>query len=298
MARLRNKPVLGLALAGIILAASPAIGQSQSGHARSDGVAVAAKTATETAEISPYDAEGSSLRVCADPNNLPFSNAEEEGFENKLADLVADELGTKVEYTWWAERRGFLRNTLNAGACDVVMGTPPLDFLTPTQAYYNSTYVFVSRIKDELDVATLTDPVLRELSIGVHLIGDDGANTPAVHVLGQQGIVDNVVGYSIYGNYEEDSPPSRLVKDVAAGKIDVAIVWGPLAGFYAQKSETALKLTPLEETEKLLPLVFQFPIGMGVRKDDHDLKDRLNAVIAEKREAIDQLLDEYGIPRV
>ncbi|EAU39923.1 putative methanol oxidation protein [Fulvimarina pelagi HTCC2506] len=272
-----------LALAGFVLAASPAVGED---------------AASPGADRLATSVDPPILRVCADPNNLPFSNEDEEGFENKLADLVADELGATIEYTWWAERRGFLRNTLNAGACDVVMGTPPIDFLTPTQAYYNSTYVFVSRAEDAIDVATLTDPKLRDLTIGVHLIGDDGANTPAVHVLGEQEIVDNVVGYSIYGNYDEDSPPSRLVKDVAAGEIDIAVVWGPLAGFYAKHSETKLTVTPLEETVRLLPLVFQFPIGMGVRKDDHVLKDRLNAVIAKKHKAIEDLLDAYGIPRV
>ncbi|WP_322186713.1 substrate-binding domain-containing protein [Fulvimarina sp. 2208YS6-2-32] len=238
------------------------------------------------------------LRVCADPNNLPFSNDREQGFENALANIVARDLGARIEYTWWAERRGFLRNTLNAGVCDVVMGIPPLDVLTPTQAYYNSTYVIVSRTEDAVGVATLTDPALRDLSIGVHLIGDDGANTPAAHVLGDLGIVDNVVGYTIYGDYREDAPPSRIVRDVAAGTIDIAIVWGPLGGYYARMSDVPLTVTPLEKTESLLPLVFQFPIGMGVRTDDHALKDRLNRIIERERGTIDALLERYGIPRV
>src|SRR5690606_5361260 len=125
------------------------------------------------------------FRVCADPNNLPFSNAAEQGFENALAELLAAELGATVEYTWWAQRRGFIRNTLNAGDCDVVMGVPAgYELVATTQPYYRSTYVFVYRREPGLELRTIDDPRLRELAIGVHLIGDDGGNTPPVHALG------------------------------------------------------------------------------------------------------------------
>ncbi|HMH55230.1 MAG TPA: transporter substrate-binding domain-containing protein, partial [Gemmatimonadales bacterium] len=142
------------------------------------------------------------LRVCADPNNLPFSNQRREGFENRLADLIAGELGDTVRYTWQPQRRGFLRNTLNANACDVVMGMPlGSDRVLTTRPYYRSSYVFVSRKDRHLRVRSLDDPVLRKLRIGVQLVGDDYANTPPVHALSRRGIVKNLVGYSVLGDY-------------------------------------------------------------------------------------------------
>ncbi|MCB8837148.1 substrate-binding domain-containing protein [Aurantimonas sp. VKM B-3413] len=238
------------------------------------------------------------LRVCADPNNLPFSNRKGEGFENKLADLVAKALGKTVSYTWWAQRRGFIRNTLTAGRCDVVMGVPTLDMLGLTRSYYGSTYVIVSRKSEGLDFSSIQSPQLKSLTIGVHLIGDDGANTPPVEVLGREGIVDNVVGYMIYGDYSQSSPPERILDDVANGRLDVAIVWGPLAGYYAKHSEVPLTVTPVTGTEAFMPLVFQYRIGMGVRKGDEALRLKLNDVIARHQDEIDALLDSYGVPRV
>src|SRR4051812_30877951 len=140
------------------------------------------------------------LRVCADPNNLPFSNQAREGFENALASLLAKDRGARLEYTWWAQRRGFLRSTLNAGACDVVMGVPPgLDGVRTTAPYYRSTYVFTTRRDRQLHLASLDDPRLRRLRIGVQMIGDDFANSPPAHALSARGLVANVVGYSVYG---------------------------------------------------------------------------------------------------
>jgi quinoprotein dehydrogenase-associated probable ABC transporter substrate-binding protein len=238
------------------------------------------------------------LRVCADPNNLPFSNADGAGFENRLAKLVAADLGKTVEYTWWAQRRGFIRNTLNAGTCDVIMGVPPLDLIATTRPYYESTYVFVSRQDRGLGFSSIEAPELKTLRIGVHLIGDDGANTPPAHALGAQHIVDNVVGYMIYGDYREDSPPARLIEAVERGEIDVATAWGPLAGYFAQRSPVPLKVVPITDTEAYRPLLFQFPISMGVRKGDQALADRLNEVIERRREDIHALLTRYGVPLV
>ena len=145
------------------------------------------------------------FRVCADPNNLPFSNSEGTGFENKLAELIAQDLGQHVVYTWWAQRRGFIRNTLKAGSCDVVMGVPArLDMVETTRPYYGSTYVFLSRADRHYDLHSLKDPRLHNLAIGVQLIGDDGYNTPPAHALGEQGIITNLVGYTVYGDYRQD----------------------------------------------------------------------------------------------
>ena len=238
------------------------------------------------------------LRVCADPNNLPFSNARGEGFENALAELVAADLGKTVSYTWWAQRRGFIRNTLNAGTCDVIMGVPPLDTIANTRPYYGSTYVFVSRRDRGLDFSSIQAPELKALRIGVHLIGDDGANTPPAHALGAQHIVDNVVGYMIYGDYREESPPARLIEAVERGEVDVAAAWGPLAGYFAQRSPVPLKIVPITDTAAYRPLLFQFPIAMGVRQGDEALADQLNEIIERRRQDIQALLTRYGVPLV
>ena len=239
------------------------------------------------------------LRVCADPNNLPFSNAAGEGFENELARLVADELGLSgVADTWHAQRRGFIRNTLKTGDCDVVMGVPPLDMLDTTQPYYHSTYVFVTRKDRGLGFSSLEAPELEHLAIGVHLIGDDGANTPPAHALGERQIVDNVKGFMIYGDYRDDSPPARLIEAVERGEIDVAAAWGPLAGYFAKQSPVPLRVVPITDTERYRPLVFQFPIAMGVRKGDDALRQRLDQVIERRRDDIDALLTRYGVPLV
>src|SRR4051812_33414174 len=240
---------------------------------------------------------GSELRVCADPNNMPFSNREHAGFENKIAELAAQKLGKTLSYTWWAQRRGFVRHTLKAGLCDLVIGVPAhYDLVENTRPYYRSTYVFVSQTDRKLQLSSIEDPRLKRLTIGVHLIGDDGNNTPPAHALGDQGIVENVRGYMIYGDYREPNPPARLIEAVEHGDIDVAAAWGPLAGYEARQSSVPLAVNLIEDGEHFAPLRFQFDIAMGVRKGDHALRDKLNAVIAESRPEIDALLREYGVP--
>jgi len=257
--------------------------------------------ATAALSLSPHAvaAEPDTLRVCADPNNMPFSNRSREGFENKLAEMVAKQLGTTVSYTWWAQRRGFIRHTLKAGDCDLVMGIParyaPVE---STRAYYRSSYVFVSKANRHLQLDAIDDPRLRKLTIGVHLIGDDGNNTPPAHALGQQGIVDNVRGFMIYGDYREPDPPARLIEAVQHGDIDVAAAWGPLAGYAAKRSGVPLTVSPIVGGERYSPQQFQFDIAMGVRKGDHALRDRLNDFIARHRAEITALLQRYGVPLV
>jgi mxaJ protein len=242
-------------------------------------------------------ADEATLRVCADPNNLPFSNRAAAGFENKLAELAAQKLGKTVSYTWWAQRRGFIRHTLKAGDCDVVMGVPAhYDLVETTRPYYRSTYVFVSQAARLLQVNAIDDPQLRRLSIGVHLIGDDGNNTPPAHALGQQGIVDNVRGYMIYGDYREPDPPARLIEAVERGEIDLAAAWGPLAGYAAKRSMVRLTVTPIVAGEQFAPQQFQFDISMGVRKGDRALRDQLNDFIAQNDGEILSLLTSYGVP--
>jgi mxaJ protein len=239
------------------------------------------------------------LRVCSDPNNLPFSNQKQEGFENRIAELIAREMGTKVEYTWLPQRRGFLRNTLLAGKCDVVMGiTTGAERVLTTAPYYRSTYVFVSRKDRRLGIRSLDDSALRTLKIGVQLVGDDYANTPPVHALSRRGVTGNLVGFSVFGDYSEPNPPARVIDAVSSGAVDLAIAWGPLAGYFAKKSTVPLEVVPVSPSVDPPGLRFAFDISLAVRPADTHRKQQLEQILTRKRTEIDRILDEYGIPRV
>jgi quinoprotein dehydrogenase-associated probable ABC transporter substrate-binding protein len=243
------------------------------------------------------DAGDRSLRVCADPNNLPFSNQQRAGFENKIAEVVAGEMHARLEYVWWAQRRGFVRNTLGARLCDVVIGVPAdLEMTATTLPYYRSTYVFVTRAGEQQPVS-LDDRRLKRAIVGVHLIGDDGSNTPPAHALSARGMIDNVRGYSIYGNYAEPDPPARLIRAVANHEIDVAVAWGPLAGYFAQRSPVPLQLHPVTPQQDVR-YRFEFDIAMGVARGNAPLRDRLNAIIDRQRARIDAILRDYGVPLI
>ncbi|HKS25642.1 MAG TPA: substrate-binding domain-containing protein [Thermoanaerobaculia bacterium] len=232
------------------------------------------------------------LRVCADPNNLPYSNQQQQGFENKIASLVASDLGARVDYFWFPQRRGFVRNTLKAGVCDCVLGVPAnYELTSQTQPYYRSTYVFVSRRDRHLGVASLDDPRLRSWRVGVQMIGNDHVNSPPAHALANRGAVANVRGYMVYD-------PRAIVDAVARGDVDVAIVWGPQAGYFARQERVPLDITPVTPQIDLPFLPFVFDISMGVRRGDNGLRDELDHVIEKRHADIERILDQYGVPRV
>lgn len=239
------------------------------------------------------------LRVCADPNNLPYSNQKQQGFENKIASLVASDLHARVEYAWWPQRRGFVRNTLKAGVCDCIMGVPSnYELASATQPYYRSSYVFVSRKDRHLDLASLDDPRLHKLKIGVQMIGNDHVNSPPAHALTNRGIIDNVKGYMVYGDYGDAEPGRDIVDAVARGDVDVAIVWGPQAGYFARQERVPLQLTPVSPQIDVPFLPFVFDISMGVRRGDQTLHDQLDRTLERRHDDIQKILDEYGVPRV
>ena len=240
------------------------------------------------------------LRVCADPNNLPFSNAAGDGFENRIIELLARDLGAQVRYTWWAQRRGAVRNTLNAGICDVIPGVASSAGMTATtDPYYRSSYVFVSRVDRELgDLSSFDDPRLPALQVGVQLIGDDGANTPPAHALARRGMAANVHGYMVYGDYRDRTPQSAVIDAVAAGDIDVAVAWGPTASYFAAHAAHPLRLvtvTPWLDGPQS-PMVFD--ISMGVRRGDAKLRRELDRALRRNAAAIATILDDFDVPRV
>ena len=239
------------------------------------------------------------LRVCADPNNLPFSNERRQGFENRIAELVGRDLHRPVAYTWAPEWRGFVRKTLGAGRCDVVLGIPASsDRVLATRPYYTSTYVFLSRRDRGLDIRSLDDPRLRRLRIGIHFVGDDYVNPPPAHALARRHIVDNVVGYSLYGNYARPNPPSDLVRAVARREVDLAIIWGPFAGYFAPRTGVPMRLEPVTPALDPPGLRFTFAIAAGVRPADTALRTAIDGALARRQADIARVLRRYGVPLV
>jgi quinoprotein dehydrogenase-associated probable ABC transporter substrate-binding protein len=238
------------------------------------------------------------LRVCADPNDLPYSNHAGEGFENAIAELVAADLHKTLRYVWQPQRRGFIRSTLGAGLCDLVIGVPEdFELARTTKPYYRSTYVFVARKGGHRAVSSLDDRALRTMRIGVQIVGEDYDNPPPVQALAARGLADCVRGYTVYGNYADAAPQRALVDAVARGDVDVAIAWGPLAGYFATRSSTPLVLTPVPAVQdRATP--FTFGIAMGVRRDAAALARTLNETIDRHRADIRQILERFGVPLV
>jgi mxaJ protein len=236
------------------------------------------------------------LRVCADPNNLPFSNEQKQGFENKLAELVAANLGSQLEYTWWSQRKNFAKRSLQEGACDVVMGVPSgLQGVLTSEPYYRSTYVFVSRRDHNLQIGSLADPRLCNLRIGIHVVGDDFA--PPAFALAHRGITENVVGFSLLGSFGEANPQRKLIDAVANNEIDLAIAWGPFAGYFSQEEKAALAITPVEPAV-FLGVPFTYSIAAGVRPGNEQLKTELDHILEAKSAAVQQILRSYDVPQV
>jgi mxaJ protein len=232
------------------------------------------------------------LRVCGDPNNMPFSNEKLEGIENKIAEVVAKDLGETVTYFWWPHQRGVVKRVLNARHCDVMLGIPKgYDPVLWTRPYYRTGYVMAYRKDRKLKLRSLDDPALKTLRIGVQV------NTPPHDALGRRGIADNVVGYQLMfdSNFHAEDYPGKVVEDVLAGSVDVALVWGPIAGYFAKKKGAPLEIVPIEDpSDRGLP--FAFDISMGVRKGDKQLKEQLEGALARRHDEIEHVLADFGVP--
>jgi quinoprotein dehydrogenase-associated probable ABC transporter substrate-binding protein len=235
------------------------------------------------------------LRVCADPDNMPLSNQKGEGFEQKIAELIAKDWNSKIEYAWWPVRRGFFARALNGRYCDVAIEAPSgLDIAGVTKPYFRSGYVFVTRKDSGLDLKSLADPRLKKLKIGVNLLNSDAENTPPAMALSRYGVVGNLVGFSTF--YTETERPEDIINAVAKKDIDVAIVWGPIAGYFAKQAPAPLKVVPLPARDSLSDFPFQYNIGMGVRRRDKQLRDSLQSVLDRRAPEIQSILRQYGVP--
>ncbi|MGN6489865.1 MAG: quinoprotein dehydrogenase-associated putative ABC transporter substrate-binding protein [Devosia sp.] len=235
------------------------------------------------------------LKVCADPNNMPFSNQAGEGFENRIARVIADDLGYKLTYVWWAQRRGYIGEALDTGLCDLIPGIASIEGVLLTYPpYYRSSYVTVSRLETPA-VVSFDDPALRTLIVGVEVVGDDGASTPPAAALARRGMTDNVRGFSVFGDYRQPSPPARIIDAVASGEIDVAFAWGPMAGWFARQH--GLRVTPLEASaDGDQPMAFD--ISMALRLDEGPLRKRVEAALDRNRVQVDRILSDYAVPRL
>lgn len=251
-------------------------------HFRSFAIAIALVTLASTGAL------GAELKVCADPDNLPFSNRQQQGFENRVAELLSRELHANITYEWQRLGRGFVREVLNKGKCDVVLGIPQnFRGMLTTAPYYRSDYVFVVRRDRGLHFASFDDPQLRHMKIGVQVLDEEYA--PPAEALGRRGLIGNVVGFDSTGD-DADS----IIRAVLHKKVDAAIVWGPLAGYYARAHRGELELTPVPQFDSALPMAFS--ISMGVSRSNIKLRDQLDAVIERRRPEIERILRSYGVP--
>jgi len=232
------------------------------------------------------------LRVCADPENLPYSDRAGRGFENRIAEELAQAMHRKLVYHWSRMGRGFVRNVLNKRECDLLVAVPAnFRAVRTTRPYYRSQFVFVTRRADKLNIDSLDDPRLRKLRIGVQALEEDF--TPPGQALGRRGIVTNIIAFD-----STAADPAAIVRAVAQHKVDVSIVWGPLAGYVTKHERLALQLNPVTPEVDPPGLPMTFAIAMGVRQDDAALRDALDAAIERRRGDIDAILDRYGVPRI
>jgi len=242
-----------------------------------------------TADDAPEAVDRSALRVCSDPANLPFSNDKGEGFENKIAELLAQKLNVPLKYTWYPNSIGFLRNTLRVRRCDVVMGiVTGAEMVLTSNPYYRSTYVMVTRKADNIAAEKIDDPALKNLKIGVI------AGTPPADIAAKAGLAPNFQPYDLYVDTRVQSPSRDMVEDLAAKKVDVALLWGPLAGYFASQKGDALKVTPLLKESKSTRM--EYYITLAVRPGENKWKNDLNNLLRENKAEIDKILRDYHVP--
>jgi mxaJ protein len=231
------------------------------------------------------------LRVCGDPNNLPFSNKQSEGFENKIAQVIAKELKIELTYFWWPHQQGLVRRALKPGLCDVMISIPQgWDRVLWTKPYYRSAYAFVYRKDRGFHISSLDDPILKRLKIGVYI------NSPPMEALANRDIRTNLVGYSLVNYGDQNERPDKIIRDLVAGEIDVVLDWGPMAGYFAKRlnGSTPLEVVLLQGGDPRIPFTFEF--SMGVKEGNTALKAELEQAISKRHAEIRKILEEYGVP--
>jgi quinoprotein dehydrogenase-associated probable ABC transporter substrate-binding protein len=243
-----------------------------------------------TAQQTSSAVDTTSLRVCADPAAMPFSNNKGEGFENKIAELIASKLNVPVQYEWYPMATGFVRNTLNAGKCDLIIGYAQGDELVQnTNAYYKSAWTLITRSGSGIaDIKNLDDPRLKDKRIGIQ------AGAPPGSVMGANGLMSKARSYALVVDRRYASPQEKMIADLVAGEIDAAILWGPIGAYYAKASGADLAVIPLVAETKGPRMTYR--ITMGVRTRDQDWKRQLNRLLQQEQGEINKILLAYGVP--
>ncbi len=246
------------------------------------------------AQQRPAPMQEGLLRVCADPDNLPASDSTGAGFENKLAELMAKTWNAKLQYTWWAAPRGIGR-MLNGRYCDVMLQAPAgYEIAGLTRPYYRTSYAFVQRKDAPHQVTSLDDPALKQMKIGVHLFANDQENTPPAMALSAHGVVGNLVGFGT-AYFGAQDRPGQIIEAVRDGKVDIAIVWGPIAGYYNAQLKADLALTAIEN-DSVSRIPFAYSMAMGTRRGEAQFRDSLQKFLDTKGPEIQALLKEFGVP--
>lgn len=261
---------------------------------RRRGVTIASLSLFVT--LLPFASAQPALRVCADPNNLPFSNQRGEGFENHIAEILARSLNARLEYVWYPQRGQFLRRTLDAGLCDAVMGVPStMDSETVSQPYYSSTYVLLTRKDRNLRFSSLLDPQLANLRVGIHRAGD-GYTPPAIALV-KNGHGANLVSYSLFATNGEQSAAANLISAVAKGDVDIAVVWGPMAGYFVAMERTPLVTSAVTPAE-FEGVPFTYSISIALNKGNDALRARIDKALTENCSQIHAVLVDYHVPQL
>jgi quinoprotein dehydrogenase-associated probable ABC transporter substrate-binding protein len=277
MTKVARRSVLTYAAACCAVAtiAAPVASLSQGGGALEQGLEL----------VDP-----NTLRVCADPNNMPFSNEKGEGFENKIAELFAEKLGKRVAYTFYPQATGFVRVTLNSHRCDVIMGYPQgNEMVQNTDPYYQTAYAFVSKAGSSLEtVDTLADARLKDKRIGVV------AGTPPATYLVADGLMPKAKSYPLVVDTRVDSSTKAMMSDLGSGEIDAGVLWGPIAGYYAARANAPMRVTLLMKETGGPHMVYR--ITMGIRRSDQNWKTQLNKLIAENQPVINKIMLAFGVP--
>ena len=263
------------------------------------GLTLAAAALATGVMVAAAERPARILSVCADPDNMPFSNERGEGFEDKIAALIAADLHADLQMTWRSSRRGFLRRTVQSGACDLVMGVPAgFPSVASTQPYYRSAYVVVSAKSAHLKISSYDDPALRRLKIGLPALGAEGANTPPAAALAKRGVVGNIVGFPVFGDAAGQDPQAKIIDAVATGEIDAAIVWGPIGGYYARAYKNALVVAPAPVDAAHPEIAFAYDISLGLEKSQTALRAELDEILIRRSGEINAILNEFGVPIV
>lgn len=243
-------------------------------------------------------ASAGTLRICADPNNLPFSNRYHQGFEDQIVQLIAHELNMSLEYDWLPQRLGFYRTALKTFNADLVMAAPVgFDMALVTRPYYRSTYVFVYRSDDKRAPKSFDDPNLHAMKIGVQLANHD---TPPTHALAKRKLIDNVTGYPLFDE-STGKPAEKIVNAVAGGEIDIGLAWGPQVGYFVRQHNGALTMkpiTPAVDGEGAAAMPFTYSICIALKRSDKQFQTAINAVISRRQKQINQILDDFAVPRL